>query len=408
MEPCHSGQAFLKEYLGQNSFDLRHASPEQFAQWMRCEAQRRLEFDEVFIQKRQVRDLRLTHLDTLSRLQKAVDASTALYEESPHKARLDEIAYQQHCNQRALEGLSRALENTEQAALREKFQSFQDDQAALGREEAALIQGSPEYSNLQKDLAALQRFEESIGLPQENEKLQSLQRERGKNSGKSGQDFESFARNIVSARLGPLLSAPGETLHCLSGVTLGCARGELDFVLVCDRGKQQPVELRGIVEVKKNVNDIAESFLTRQENIAWFVGEEDHYDPEKYRTAVYRQGHFDKSAIHKEDGREWRFDKESFAFFKRDDKSGHYLHRLCFLTRLRPLLGASGGEQSRLIHSFATDFYADSESEDYLRELREWIREWHSDFQSRDVLSYYLDSPELAEQILFIGEEDQS
>ncbi|MDF1660156.1 MAG: hypothetical protein P1V97_00190, partial [Planctomycetota bacterium] len=171
---------------------------------------------------------------------------------------------------------------------------------------------------------------------------------------------------------------------------------------------EQSVEVRGVVEVKKNINDIAESFLTRQENIAWFVGEQGRYDSERYRTARYRDGHFSKTAIHEERGRPWRFDQDSFSKFKRDPKTDHYLRGLCFLTRLRPLNGASAGEQSRLIHSVATDFNADIDDEKYLDDLLLWTREWLGEFQTREVFEQYLNNEELARQILLISPDNHN
>lgn len=399
---AESGLKFLQAALGAPAFDLRHAGEEAFTRWLQSEVQRRLEFDEVFIQKRRVRDIRRSHHDSLSQLQKNLEASDALYEECPNKTRLDEIAYQIHCNERAISGLSQALSKDPLPSLSDKLESFKSDQKELRVEESGLIAVTPEHSILLRERTALEAFEDQIGLTRELAALKSLQHQRGRSSGKSGQDFEIFARNIVIEKLTPLLSSPKETLHCLSGVTLGCARGELDFVLIVERGPEQSVEVRGIVEVKKNINDIAESFLTRQENIAWFVGEEDRYDSERYRTAVYRNGHFHKSATHKEQGRSWLFDQGSFSKFKRDSKSDHYLEGLCFLTRLRPLTGASAGEQSRLIHSVATDFNADINNTQYREELLLWAREWLGEFQTREVLEEYLKNEDLARQILFV------
>lgn len=401
MADSESGLQFLQCFLKDHTFDLRHAAPTAFATWLQAEVQRRLEFDEVFIQKRRVRDVRLAHHDALSRLQKALDASQALYEECSNRTRLDEIAYQCHGNERAIAGLSQAFANEALPALSLKLKGFKAEQQALKREEQALIAVTPEYSRLQRDKDALESFEKQIGLTRQLEILKTLQHQRGKHSGKSGQDFEIFARDIVMDKLGPLLSAPNETLHCLSGVTLGCARGELDFVLIVQPSPESAVEVRGIVEVKKNINDIAESFLTRQENIAWFVGEQSQYERERYRTARYRDGHFNKTAIHEEGGRSWRFDKSSFSQFKRDPKTNHYLRGLCFLTRLKALNGASAGEQSRLIHSIATDFNADINNPEYRKDLLLWTREWLSEFQTREVLALYQDEA-LAQQILFV------
>ncbi|MDF1660155.1 MAG: hypothetical protein P1V97_00185, partial [Planctomycetota bacterium] len=198
---AESGLQFLQAVLNNPSFDLRHGAPPAFAEWLRSEIQRRLQFDEVFVQKRCVRDIRLAHHEALSRLQKAVDASEALYEECANKARLDEIAYQAHCNDRAISGLSQALINDPLPALSTKLENFKAEQRQLKVEEAGLIAVTPEYSILQKDKGALESFEEQIGLTQELNTLKTLQHQRGRHSGKSGQDFELFARDIVIRKL---------------------------------------------------------------------------------------------------------------------------------------------------------------------------------------------------------------
>ena len=79
------------------------------------------------------------------------------------------------------------------------------------------------------------------------------------------------------------------------GVTLGAAGTELDQVIVrLPSRAERPVEVLAVVEVKRNLNDLAHGFRRRQDDLAWLTGHTANYDPRRYRTRQFPTGHFDK------------------------------------------------------------------------------------------------------------------
>ncbi len=182
----------------------------------------------------------------------------------------------------------------------------------------------------------------------------------------------------------------------LSGVTLGCARAELDQLIIRKPLKPvAPVKALAIVEAKRNINDLAHGFRLRQENISWLTGDADGYDPQLYRTSQYAQGHFDRTAAHEQDGETFLFDRSSFALFRRESDSGHYLKRLCFVTRAGPIYGVSAGQLSKLMHRVASDERWNQDSKLYWRSLHNWTRSLGREFESPEMLRLYAQSPGL-------------
>jgi len=109
-----------------------------------------------------------------------------------------------------------------------------------------------------------------------------------------------------------------------------------------------PEQVLAVVEVKRNLNDLAHGFGLRQENLAWLTGDTAHYDPGQCRTTYFRSGHFDREAIHQQDGDSFVFARSSFSRFRRDPAAGLFLDRLCFITRAGTMWGVSTAALARL------------------------------------------------------------
>ena len=139
-------------------------------------------------------------------------------------------------------------------------------------------------------------------------------RNQGHRSGHTGGSFEQQALALTWQYIVPGLVKTGATasLRVLTGVGLGAARTELDQLLIRQpRHPGQPVEVLALVEVKRNLNDLAHGFRQRQENLAWFTGDTGHYDAAQYRTRYFRSGHFDREAVHEQDGEPFVFTSSS-------------------------------------------------------------------------------------------------
>ena len=117
---------------------------------------------------------------------------------------------------------------------------------------------------------------------------------------------------------------------------------ELDIAIVHrPGGPDAPVEVLTVVEAKRNINDLAHGFLRRQIDLAWLTGDRAAYDAAEHRTGTFTEGHFDRPAVHWQDGRAYLFDPGSFARFRRDE-SGYFRDGLNLVSRAGPIWGLSG------------------------------------------------------------------
>src|SRR5262249_34531687 len=140
------------------------------------------------------------------------------------------------------------------------------------------------------------------------------------------------------------------------GVTLGAARIELDQLVVRQRNNSTlPVEVLALVEVKRNINDLAHGFHQRQENLAWLTGQGDRYDPKAHRTRSFPTGHFDRNVFHEEAGTYCLLGPGSFRLFGREQSPGLFRDRLYFICRAGAMWGVSAAVLGRIRFRVATD-----------------------------------------------------
>ncbi len=391
--------------LLQRAVELRELELEGFRDWFTRQLAS-WQSDPVFVQRVRIRELRRAH-PRLHELERACRRATAEDRGSERFARLHAVEEELSRTDKAIAGLSAALTRSEpekQPGLRHKLAAFEASQRALRAEQEQLVRESPSRRELLRLQAELQRVREDSGLEEEEARLTTLERHQGQRSGRSGGSFEELAVRETWRSLVPGLSRSQERPRVLRGVTLGAARVELDQLVIRQpRRPGQPVEVLALVEVKRNLNDLAHGFRLRQENLAWFTGDTGHYEPTQYRTRHFRSGHFDREAVHEEGGERFIFAPGSFRHFRREPGSGPYLRRLCFITREGRLDGVSASALSRIRHRVATDERWEPRSEAWLRELLHWCQSLVEPLETPDVLRLYCSVPGRARQVLVVA-----
>jgi hypothetical protein len=402
------GTRELKRLL-QQTVDLRGLDLEGFRRWLTQQLPF-WESDPAFVQRARIRDLRRTHPE-LRDLERMYRRATAADEASPQGARLLQVEEELARTGKALAGLSAALERSEpgrQPDLRRKLDAFQHRQRELQHEQALLTRESPPRQELLRLRAELQQLRSRLGLERAEGDLAELLLHQGQRSGRSGASFEQQAltltwRFIVPELLGRRRTEAATRLRVLTGVGLGAARTEIDQLLVrLPLRPEQPVEVLALIEVKRNLNDLAHGFRRRQENLAWFTGESGHYDPSQYRTRYFRSGHFDREAVHEQDGQRFVFARGSFRLFRREPGLGPFLRRLYFITRPGSLSGVSASALARIRHRVSTDERWRLQDDDSLLELLRWCQSLAEPLETPDVLRLYCSVPERGRQVLVV------
>jgi len=161
----------------------------------------------------------------------------------------------------------------------------------------------------------------------------------------------------------------------------------------------QPVEVLAVVEVKRNINDLAHGFRQRQ-NLAWLNGNTDKCDPGMYRTNRFRAGHFDGEALHRESDEVFRFARHSLRRFRSERATGLFLSRFYFITRPGTLWGVSSAALARISSRIATDQRWNPNSDSYLRNLLRWCQSLAEPKETPDVLRLFAATPRRGRQIL--------
>jgi hypothetical protein len=395
------GAAVLRTLLRERTTDLRRIDADQFRGWLggQLPVWRR---DPVFVQRERIRDLRRAY-PALRRLEREHRRAAAADARAPAGARLREVEVELHGVEHAVAGLTAALEAADderRAALADKLAGFEARRATRAAERDGLAAASPERALLLRLDAELRRLRRESGVDAEEARLDELVRAQGQRAGRAGGGFEETALRAIRSHVLPALGdAP---LAVLTGVTLGAARTELDQVIVRAPG-DAPVEVLGVVEAKRNPNDVGHGFTRRQENLAWLGGHRAAYDPARHVTRRFPAGHFDRAVAHEQDGERFVFDPTSFRRFRPDEK-GLFLAGLYFVTRPAPLAGLSGGALGRVRHRAATDARFDLADDAYLGELLAWCGALAGPAETPDVLGLYAADPVLAGQVLLIDD----
>jgi hypothetical protein len=398
------GVRALRRLLREQTFDLRGLDLPGFRDWLG----RRLEHwrqDPVFVQRGRLRDLRREHplLGTLEKkYRRAAHADAA----SAPFARLRRLEQEIIDTDKAVAGLGAALERAVPEsipALREKLTAFQARVRELHEEQARLVRSCPERQNLLRVRAELDQLRRATGLDREDARLESLLKRQGRRSGQAGESFEQLARTLTERLIVPELRRV-RPLHVLTGVTLGAARIELDqLVIRKPKTDGRPVEVLAVVEVKRNLNDLAHGFRLRQENLAWLSGAAGGYDPALYRTRDFPSGHFDRAAVHRQGGEAFLFSHQSFRRFRREPATETMPDHLYFISRAGTIWGVSAAALGRIGFRVATDERWEPEGDAYLRKLLRWCQSLAEPTETPDVLEMYAATPARGRQVLVVG-----
>jgi hypothetical protein len=392
----------LRRLVAERTFDLRALDLPGFRRWVSVQFPY-WQADPVFAQRARIRDLRKAHPE-LRRLKREMRRAAEADAATPQAARLGEVEKKLRNAEKAVAGLTAALEHADDAtrlALEAKREAFRRRLRNLEEEWAQLVRSSPEQQSLFRAAADYDRLRSAIGLDHEEARLRELLTEKGRRAGDAGEQFEERARAITVRHIVPDVGADGGDLHVLNGVRLGAAGVELDFAVVRrPAGRDQPVEVLAIVEAKRNINDLAHGFLRRQVDLAWLTGDAGAYDPAAHRTGHFTSGDFDRPAVHWQDGQAFLFGPGSFLLFAREATNGRFLGQLYLVTRAGPIWGVSAVSLSRIAHRAATDERWDLENDDYVQRLIAWCRSLAGPIETPDVLRLYAADPRACRQLL--------
>lgn len=101
-----------------------------------------------------------------------------------------------------------------------------------------------------------------------------------------------------------------------------------------------------LVECKRSPDDIGDAFVKYQHLLAWFRGDQLHYDPTAFVSSAFPNGHFDSRYRYKYDDHRvtYEFSQSSFQQFERDAISGCVSHssHASLLPGLLPLANTMG------------------------------------------------------------------
>lgn len=395
----HRGAAFLERYLEANGFDFREASLEDFEVWL-AGVLRSQERNQGFLLRSAVRDLIREHRSKLRYRERRLRKTREALEAQPDWHAAEALNRSLESSEQAVGGLTEAV--AEGRADPAKLEAFRQQLHRQRTQREELLSGLSEYGAHLRAQSSMARFRELIGLDEAEAAVERHNRARGHRSSDSGERFETVSAEVIEKLVATEFAKErGAEVICLHGVSLGSARAELDHVLVLTSPSGH-VEVLAVVEAKRNPNDLGHGFSMRQENIAWFVGDQSLHDCGLYRTSVFTEGAFVGEAIHREGQRDYVFSKASFARFRRDPVSGYYLEGLWFVTEARRLMGLDAGDYSRLTHRLATDPYFDATSRRKVAGLFRKTRESLPKTTSLDVLRIFAAQPAFADQVLFL------
>jgi hypothetical protein len=172
---------------------------------------------------------------------------------------------------------------------------------------------------------------ESLGLNNAIENSILYSKEVGQRKHKCGFNFEVKVINVVEEYIKPLVSLKYNVnindLIIIKNIKFGMASpnnstSEFDIILcqIIDRPERiknyklnstKFCQILGIIEIKKNPDDIGGAFIGYQNSLQWLSGNKDGYDSKDWITKAYPCGNFDDKLPFIHDG--YLFSSESFS-----------------------------------------------------------------------------------------------
>lgn len=397
---------FLINFLEYNNLDMQRMDATGFRRWLAAQI-RYKKNDDVFWQRCQIRELRKKHRQQLFSLERSVTDTEIAYNASATKQAIEETEYAITGAEKAITGLSAAVtqrKGEKLQACQQKLELYRQKISELRQQYQKLLKNTPEKTAFIEAESKLEHFKQQIGLQTEELRLRTLLTEQSQRATASGSRYEDEVLDVVANKIIPQLGhncRMRKQLRIISRVTLGCARAEIDHMVVrLPSTRNQPVQVQAIIEVKRNINDIAGGFAMRQENLHWFTGNSKQYDPQIYRTKYFNSGHFDRPAEHLENGDAYLFADKSFWLFQVDPQSGYFIDRLFFITQKRRLHGMSSEEHSKLLYRIASDVNFDLEDNRYIIDLLQWLQKTIAKIQTKDILEIYSKRRKWVQQFL--------
>ena len=388
----------LAQFINANAIDLSAMDLASFRTWLRAridDAARQ----PLFAQRCLIRDLTRANRRQLRDRERRLEDAEQAYRQHPAFSEIENSAREIGNLEKAVAGLTTAV--SEKRADPEKLAEFESDLTRTKQHHWELVSNLPEKKRRDRAIHSLERFRDEIGLREAEEILEGIGENHGSGTVAAGGRFEALSSEAATRFILPDVGEPGERLVVLHGLTLGCARGEFDQMVVTVPRDDEIVQVRAVVEAKRNINDLVHGFRLRQENLAWLTGDRAGYSTDLYRTRDYPEGHFDSVAEHEEQGQKYRFDQRSFRDLAAPQDSGKRLSGMYFVTEERPLLGVTSSELGRILHRVATDPGFNIDSDAILRQFRKWAKTFVADVQTRDVLEMYAQDEHLARHVIF-------
>lgn len=406
-----SGNNFLKDFLGKNTCDFSTMNLENFVVWLKKQVAQK-STDPSFYKRCEIRDLQYLHRSRFYVLWDASKKAQQAWDSCASKEKWESVERKIFGSKRAIEGLSLAIQEKsgeKRLDCMAKLEAFQKELGSLEQQREEMLKSLQQKHDLDKAESELFAFKQEIGLDKKEKELEEILHAQGQNTSQAGSHFENIARDAIEKYIFPIVSEnlPCEqkaSLKLLSNVTLGCARAEIDYLVVLPSSPFTIV--LAIVEVKRNINDLAWGFQVRQENLAWFTGDTARYDPQLYRTHIFQEGHFDKSVCHEEQGEKFFFCMDSFSLFQREKSC--FLDRLFFITDARTLTGMLSSEYRKFLYHISTDMNFDMENPEYLEKLFAWTKTIVSPFQTKHALELYASQEKWARQIIFFSRKNNA
>eukprot|EP00743_Colponemidia_sp_Colp-15_P008041 GILK01008714.1.p1 GENE.GILK01008714.1~~GILK01008714.1.p1 ORF type:complete len:451 (-),score=79.76 GILK01008714.1:474-1826(-) len=416
-----------------------------FVQWIKDVYFTSMQKNSVFRLRREITDITTQNADRLEPLRQEADALMEEVERCPIVAELKDIERKLLCANEACKGLMIAS-HPDWRRPKTKASPEPEDEAKIAAQKLRIQQSLLEANNrrqaLETQLQALQiqanpllslhtgardKYEQlraELGITKMEAEKDHILVTQGHDRQSKGRLFEEICLPVIHEHIVPKYAEHDPVVLC--NVSLRCPRGEFDMVIVkaddlpdglldqvskiTGKDDQQPMDaanntntntdsrqvykyatVLAMVEAKKNINDIADGFDIRQENLSFYTQDLTNYDLALYKNKYFRDGIFDKHVSHVQNGTTYIFDHNSFKQFQRDPVSNLFLDHLYFTSRFNELSPIRNGDFGRLQSRLASDPSIELDSDEYLDDLFEWLRKISVRPTPREVLYLFKD-----------------